>query len=172
MSVEAAVEAKTSLAAPWRLLPPHRPSTAACVVPTARATAPNGGSVQGGRGPKAATRPGAAQPAAERLHHLWGGRRRRGGAHRGEPGALRAGGGPPPPPPPPTPAAASAAALRSCFRRAVLAARPRQDKTTYRKKDETPFRLLTTRREALALYREIWRVTSLFDWPDDEGRLW
>ena len=48
-----------------------------------------------------------------------------------------------------------------------------QDKTTVRRReDESPFRLLTTRREALALYREIWRVTALFDWPDDKGRLW
>lgn len=47
------------------------------------------------------------------------------------------------------------------------------DKMTYRKReDESPFRLLTTRREALALYREIWRLTALFDWPDDKGRLW
>ncbi|PSC70812.1 complex 1 family LVR family (ISS) [Micractinium conductrix] len=46
------------------------------------------------------------------------------------------------------------------------------DKTTRRRKDDSPLRLLTTRREALALYREIWRVTALFDWPDDKGRLW
>ena len=53
-----------------------------------------------------------------------------------------------------------------------LARRWAQDKTTHRKKDESPFRLLTTRREALALYREIWRISALFDWPDDRGRLW
>ncbi|PRW56965.1 complex 1 family LVR family (ISS) [Chlorella sorokiniana] len=47
------------------------------------------------------------------------------------------------------------------------------DKTTFRRReDESPFRLLTTRREALALYREIWRTTALFDWPDQNGRLW
>ncbi|KAI7844439.1 hypothetical protein COHA_001986 [Chlorella ohadii] len=47
------------------------------------------------------------------------------------------------------------------------------DKTTFRRReDESPFRLLTTRREALALYREIWRITALFDWPDQNGRLW
>ena len=50
---------------------------------------------------------------------------------------------------------------------------PRQDKTTERRReDESPFRLLTTRREALALYREIWRVSALFDWPDNKGRIW
>ncbi|KAL4451852.1 hypothetical protein ABPG75_007514 [Micractinium tetrahymenae] len=47
------------------------------------------------------------------------------------------------------------------------------DKTSYRRReDEPPFRLLTTRREALALYREIWRISALFDWPDERGRLW
>ncbi|EFN55969.1 hypothetical protein CHLNCDRAFT_145297 [Chlorella variabilis] len=47
------------------------------------------------------------------------------------------------------------------------------DKTAQRKReDESPFRLLTTRREALALYREIWRISALFDWPDEKGRLW
>lgn len=47
------------------------------------------------------------------------------------------------------------------------------DKATYRRReDESPFRLLTTRREALALYREIWRISALFDWPDERGRLW
>lgn len=48
-----------------------------------------------------------------------------------------------------------------------------QDKQTYRRReDESPFRLLTTRREALALYREIWRISALFDWPNERGRLW
>jgi hypothetical protein len=48
-----------------------------------------------------------------------------------------------------------------------------QDKTTYRKRgSDSPFRLLTTRREAIALYREIWRISALFDWPDQRGRLW
>lgn len=47
------------------------------------------------------------------------------------------------------------------------------DKQTYRRReDESPFRLLTTRREALALYREIWRISALFDWPNERGRLW
>ena len=50
---------------------------------------------------------------------------------------------------------------------------PLQDKTTQRRReDESPFRLLTTRREALGLYREIWRVSALFDWPDNQGRIW
>lgn len=48
-----------------------------------------------------------------------------------------------------------------------------QDKKTYRRREEeSPLRLLTTRREALALYREIWRISALFDWPDERGRLW
>ncbi|KAI3437837.1 hypothetical protein D9Q98_000283 [Chlorella vulgaris] len=47
------------------------------------------------------------------------------------------------------------------------------DKTTQRRReDESPFRLLTTRREAIALYREIWRISALFDWPNEHGRLW
>lgn len=32
--------------------------------------------------------------------------------------------------------------------------------------------LLTTRREALSLYREILRVTRLFVWKDQQGRMW
>lgn len=49
------------------------------------------------------------------------------------------------------------------------------DKTKTRKKDEPPeqhAKILTTRREALSLYREILRYTSLFDWKDDQGRIW
>ncbi|GLC39423.1 hypothetical protein PLESTM_000896000 [Pleodorina starrii] len=41
-----------------------------------------------------------------------------------------------------------------------------------RKKPEEPPRLLTTRREALSLYREILRYSNLFVWRDDKGRLW
>uniref|UniRef100_A0A0D9VP98 Complex 1 LYR protein domain-containing protein n=1 Tax=Leersia perrieri TaxID=77586 RepID=A0A0D9VP98_9ORYZ len=33
-------------------------------------------------------------------------------------------------------------------------------------------RLTSTRREALALYRDILRVTRLFEWPDDRGVPW
>lgn len=32
--------------------------------------------------------------------------------------------------------------------------------------------VLTTRREALALYRDVLRISSLFNWPDQEGRIW
>lgn len=32
--------------------------------------------------------------------------------------------------------------------------------------------LLSTRADALSLYRMIWRYTILFDWPDDEGVIW
>lgn len=46
-----------------------------------------------------------------------------------------------------------------------------QDKG-YRRKDESPLRVLTTRRESLSLYREILRLTGLFVWRDDQGRLW
>ena len=45
------------------------------------------------------------------------------------------------------------------------------DKETYRKRGTgTP--LTTTRREALSLYREIMRITALFDWPNERGELW
>lgn len=47
-----------------------------------------------------------------------------------------------------------------------------QDKTSRREADDSPTRILTTRREALALYREILRITSLFEWRDERGRLW
>lgn len=33
-------------------------------------------------------------------------------------------------------------------------------------------RILTTRREALHLYREILRYSNLFVWRDDKGRMW
>jgi hypothetical protein len=33
-------------------------------------------------------------------------------------------------------------------------------------------RLLTTRREALSLYREVLRYSNLFVWKDEHGRLW
>ncbi len=41
-----------------------------------------------------------------------------------------------------------------------------------RKKPDEPPRFLTTRREALSLYREILRYSNLFVWRDDKGRLW
>jgi len=45
------------------------------------------------------------------------------------------------------------------------------DKATYRKRGTgTP--LTTTRREALSLYREIMRITALFDWPNERGEPW
>ena len=48
-----------------------------------------------------------------------------------------------------------------------------QDKSAYRKKGETPTQaLLTCRREALSLYREILRISALFDWPNEQGVLW
>ncbi|KAG2449046.1 hypothetical protein HYH02_005795 [Chlamydomonas schloesseri] len=40
-----------------------------------------------------------------------------------------------------------------------------------RKKPDQPPRILTTRREALSLYREIWRYSALFLWHDERGRL-
>lgn len=47
------------------------------------------------------------------------------------------------------------------------------DKTTYRKKEDVSrIQLLTTRREATSLYREILRVTRLFVWRDQQGRMW
>ena len=47
----------------------------------------------------------------------------------------------------------------------------RLDKTTFRKRGTgTP--LTTTRREALSLYREIMRITALFDWPNERGDVW
>ena len=50
---------------------------------------------------------------------------------------------------------------------------PPQDQTTYRRREDvTRVQVLTTRREALALYREILRVTALFVWQDEHGRPW
>ncbi|KAG2444674.1 hypothetical protein HXX76_001418 [Chlamydomonas incerta] len=40
-----------------------------------------------------------------------------------------------------------------------------------RKKPDQPPRILTTRREAISLYREIWRYSALFLWHDERGRL-
>ncbi|KAG2495570.1 hypothetical protein HYH03_006170 [Edaphochlamys debaryana] len=46
-------------------------------------------------------------------------------------------------------------------------------KASRKKPDEAiPTRLLTTRREALSLYREILRYSNLFVWRDEQGRLW
>ena len=47
-----------------------------------------------------------------------------------------------------------------------------QDTTTRRRKDENFHRILTTRKEALSLYREIVRITALFDWPNEQGIPW
>lgn len=38
--------------------------------------------------------------------------------------------------------------------------------------EEGRHRLLTTRREALALYRDILRASRLFLWPNEQGVLW
>lgn len=46
-----------------------------------------------------------------------------------------------------------------------------QDKTTHRRQDDSPT-ILTTKREALSLYREIMRITALFDWSNEHGMLW
>lgn len=46
------------------------------------------------------------------------------------------------------------------------------DTTTRRRRDEDSHRILTTRREALSLYREIVRITALFDWPNEQGIPW
>jgi len=45
------------------------------------------------------------------------------------------------------------------------------DKTTYRTRGSGTL-LTTTRREALSLYREIMRITTLFDWPNERGEIW
>lgn len=37
---------------------------------------------------------------------------------------------------------------------------------------EHRLKLLTTRREALSLYREIMRITALFDWRNEQGMVW
>jgi hypothetical protein len=41
-----------------------------------------------------------------------------------------------------------------------------------KRKDERAPLLLTSRREALALYREIFRYSNLFVWKDERGRIW
>lgn len=46
------------------------------------------------------------------------------------------------------------------------------DKRPQKKVDDSHPQVLTTRREALSLYREIMRITALFDWPNETGRLW
>ncbi|KAL6767350.1 CPLD69 [Auxenochlorella protothecoides x Auxenochlorella symbiontica] len=45
-------------------------------------------------------------------------------------------------------------------------------KKRIRKEDLNPLQVLTTRREALSLYRDILRVTRAFVYPDNDGRLW
>eukprot|EP00877_Chromochloris_zofingiensis_P002936 jgi/Chrzof1/12643/Cz07g02040.t1 len=44
-------------------------------------------------------------------------------------------------------------------------------KAPKRKEEDRP-KLLTTRREALSLYREVLRYSNLFVWTDDKGRNW
>jgi len=41
-----------------------------------------------------------------------------------------------------------------------------------REQHQSPIKLLTTRREALSLYREILRYSNLFVWRDEHGRRW
>ncbi|KAF5838238.1 hypothetical protein DUNSADRAFT_3218 [Dunaliella salina] len=49
----------------------------------------------------------------------------------------------------------------------------RQSRNASRKKEHgVPHLLLTTRRESLALYREILRYSNLFVWKDQHGRTW
>ncbi|GIL44079.1 hypothetical protein Vafri_1639 [Volvox africanus] len=59
---------------------------------------------------------------------------------------------------------ASADRVTELFERNLL-------KASRRKPDE-PRQVLTTRREALSLYREILRYSNLFVWRDERGRLW
>lgn len=40
------------------------------------------------------------------------------------------------------------------------------------REQQPPIRLLTTRREALSLYREVLRYSNLFMWRDEHGRVW
>ena len=56
--------------------------------------------------------------------------------------------------------------------RLISTAPPSQDKNTKSVDENGQPRLLTTRREALSLYREIVRITALFEWPNDQGRPW
>jgi hypothetical protein len=39
-------------------------------------------------------------------------------------------------------------------------------------REQSRGRLLTTRREALSLYREVLRYSNLFVWRDEHGRVW
>lgn len=40
------------------------------------------------------------------------------------------------------------------------------------REQQPPLKLLTTRREALSLYREVLRYSNLFVWKDEHGRMW
>ncbi|KAL0054359.1 hypothetical protein WJX82_007655 [Trebouxia sp. C0006] len=42
----------------------------------------------------------------------------------------------------------------------------------YRQKDTTGVQLQTTRTEAIALYRHIWRYSRLFVWQNEQGKPW
>ena len=50
--------------------------------------------------------------------------------------------------------------------------RPNEASSSYSPPVGGPPRLLTTRREALHLYREIMRYSNLFVWKDDKGIPW
>lgn len=50
--------------------------------------------------------------------------------------------------------------------------RPHEASSSYSSTEGGPPRLLTTRREALHLYREIMRYSNLFVWKDDKGVPW
>lgn len=41
-----------------------------------------------------------------------------------------------------------------------------------KKEDRTRAAIITTRREALSLYRSVWRWSNLFVWKDAQGRVW
>ncbi|KAL3156400.1 hypothetical protein ABBQ38_000713 [Trebouxia sp. C0009 RCD-2024] len=42
----------------------------------------------------------------------------------------------------------------------------------YRRKDESGSSLLTTRSEAIALYRHVWRYSRLFVWHNEQSKTW
>ncbi|DBA71878.1 TPA: hypothetical protein ACH3X2_010925 [Trebouxia sp. C0005] len=42
----------------------------------------------------------------------------------------------------------------------------------YRQKDTAGIQLQTTRTEAIALYRHIWRYSRLFVWQNEQGKPW
>ncbi|DBA95169.1 TPA: hypothetical protein ACH3X1_015721 [Trebouxia sp. C0004] len=42
----------------------------------------------------------------------------------------------------------------------------------YRQKDTTGVQLQSTRTEAIALYRHIWRYSRLFVWQNEQGKPW